>query len=119
MMGLHNVFNIFGVKSENNLNWTHFGASMAHKIIRDKKVCGGKACIKGTRIRVIDIIERYKIIKEKPEEIATAFDVPIDAVFAALAYYYEHSDEIRKEIDNDKEFVKKIKSELKSIAYAA
>ena len=92
---------------------------MAHKIIRDKKVCGGKACIKGTRIRVIDIIERYKILKEKPEEIATAFDVSIDAVFAALAYYYQHSADIRKEIDNDKEFVKKIRSELKSIAYAA
>lgn len=91
---------------------------MAHKIVRDKKVCGGKACIKGTRIRVIDIVERYKILKEKPEEIATAFDIPIDAVFAALAYYYEHAAEMKKEIDDDKEFVRKIKSELKSIAYA-
>lgn len=92
---------------------------MAHKITRDKKICGGKACIEGTRIRVIDIIERYKILKEKPEEIATAFDIPIEAVFAALAYYYEHATEMKKEIDDDKEFVRKIKSELKSIAYAA
>ena len=97
----------------------HFGAVMAHKIVRDKKICGGKACIEGTRIRVIDIIERYKILKEKPEEIAAAFDIPIEAVFAALAYYYEHAAEMKKEIDNDKELVKKIKSELKSIAYAA
>lgn len=96
-----------------------FDIVMAHKIARDKKICGGKACIEGTRIRVVDIIERYKMLKEKPEEIANAFDIPIESVFAALAYYYEHAAEMKKEIDNDKELVKKIKSELKSIAYAA
>jgi uncharacterized protein (DUF433 family) len=107
------------LKSENNLNCMCIRAVMAHKIVSDRKICGGKACIEGTRIRVIDIIEKYKILKEKPEEIAAAFDIPIDAVFSALAYYYEHAAEMKKEIDSDKELVKKIKSELKSVAYAA
>ena len=92
---------------------------MEHEIIRDRKICGGKACIKGTRIRVIDIVERYKILNEKPEEIASAFDIPIDSVFTALSYYYRHTAEIKKEIDDDKELVKKLKGEMKSVAYAA
>ena len=92
---------------------------MEHEIIRDRKICGGKACLRGTRIRVIDIVERYKILKEKPEEIASAFDIPIDSVFTALSYYYKHTAEMKKEIDGDKELVKKLKGEMKSIAYAA
>ncbi len=91
---------------------------MAYEIVRDKKICGGKACLKGTRIRVIDIVERYKLLKEKPEEIATAFDIPIDSVFTALSYYYSHTAEIKKEIDYDKELVKKLKEDMKSVAYA-
>lgn len=91
---------------------------MAHEIIHDNKICGGKACIKGTRIRIIDIVERYKLLKEKPEEIATALDISIDAVFAALSYYYKYPSEIKKEIEDDREFVKKLKSEMKSVAYA-
>ena len=92
---------------------------MEHKIIRDRKICGGKACIKGTRIRVIDIVERYKLLKEKPGVIASAFDTPIDSVFTALSYYYRHTAEMKKEIDDDKELVKKLKGEMKSVAYAA
>ncbi len=87
--------------------------------MRDRKICGGKACLKGTRIRVIDIIKRYKILKETPEEIATAFDIPIDSAFTALSYYYKHTAEMKKEIDDDKELVKKLKGEMKSVAYAA
>ena len=91
---------------------------MEHEIIRDRKICGGKACLRGTRIRVIDIVERYKILKEKPEEIASAFDIPIDSVFTALSYYYKHTAEMKKEIDGDKELVKKLKGEMKSLTYA-
>ena len=91
---------------------------MEHEIVLDRKICGGKACLKGTRIRVIDIVERYKLLKEKPEEIATAFNIPIDSVFTALLYYYKHTSEMKKEIDDDKGFVKKLKEEMKSVAYA-
>ena len=92
---------------------------MESEIARDSKICGGKACLKGTRIRIIDIVERYKILKETPEEIAVAFDIPIDSVFTALSYYYKHTAEMKREIDDDKELVKKLKGEMKSVAYAA
>tara|TARA_Y100000310_G_scaffold329780_1_gene400259 strand:+ start:4238 stop:4510 length:273 start_codon:yes stop_codon:yes gene_type:complete len=89
---------------------------MAHEIVKHQDICGGKSCIKGTRIRVIDIVERYKIIKELPEDIASVFDIPLDAVFSAISYYYQHPKEIRYEIEQDKELVKKMRSEM--VAYA-
>src|SRR3989338_11559874 len=82
------------------------------KITHNPKICGGKACIEGTRIRVIDIIERYKILNESPEEIAEGFAIDIDAVFAAISYYYKHTAEIKNEIDKDKAFVEKMRKEL-------
>jgi len=83
-------------------------------ITHDSKICGGKACIEGTRIRVIDIIERYKILKESPEDIAEGFAIDIDAVFAAISYYYKHTAEIKESIDNDRKFVEKMRKELKA-----
>jgi uncharacterized protein (DUF433 family) len=59
-------------------------------------VCGGKACIDGTRIRVMDIValqgQGYTI-----EEMLESFDSrPLTRaeVHSALAYYYDHQDEI-------------------------
>lgn len=91
---------------------------MTAEIVRDSEICGGKACIKGTRIRVIDIVERYKFAREQPEEIAAAFDLPVETVFAALSYYYAHMPEIREELERDKELVRKLRAEMQPVAYA-
>jgi uncharacterized protein (DUF433 family) len=68
--------------------------SYAH-ITHDPKVLGGRACIDGTRIRVIDIVELLRQGK-KPDEMLNVFAVPLTLaqVHAALAYYYDHPDEI-------------------------
>src|SRR3989304_6821348 len=64
-------------------------------ITKDPEVCGGKACIDGTRIRVMDIValerEGYA-----PEKMLSVFAVPLTLgqVHAALSYYYDHQDEI-------------------------
>ena len=91
---------------------------MATEIVKNKDVCGGKACIKGTRIRVIDIVERYKFLGEKPEEIADVFNLSIEAVFTSLSYYYAHLPELQEEIEYDKELAKKLRSEMRPLAYA-
>lgn len=85
-------------------------------ISRKKEVCGGKACIEGTRIRVIDIIERYKLLGEKPEDIASHYDIPVPAVLTAITYYYEHPDAIQKEILSEKALVNKLRA--MTVAYA-
>ncbi len=81
-------------------------------INKDPKVCGGNACIDGTRIRVMDVVcllqEGYT-----PEQMLNVFSAPLTLtlgqVHAALAYYYDHQDEIEEafaeedEIDADTE----------------
>ena len=79
-------------------------------INKDPKVCGGNACIDGTRIRVMDIV---CLLQEGhvPEQMLNVFSVPLTLgqVHAALAYYYDHRDEIEEafaeedEIDADTE----------------
>jgi uncharacterized protein (DUF433 family) len=65
-------------------------------------VCGGKACIDGTRIRVMDIVclEREGL---KPEEMLNVFAVPLTLaqVHSALAYYYDHPEEIEASLAED------------------
>ena len=65
-------------------------------ISKKPEVCGGKACIDGTRIRVMDIValhsQGYSV-----EEMLEHFDSrPLNPaeVHSALAYYHDHKEEI-------------------------
>jgi uncharacterized protein (DUF433 family) len=64
-------------------------------IAKDPEVCGGRACIDGTRIRVMDIVA---LLEEgyAPEKMLNVFAVSLTLaqVHAALAYYYDHKEEI-------------------------
>ena len=58
-------------------------------------VCGGKAVIEGTRIAVWHIIDYYYKVGMSVEEILADWDYLTPAqVFSALAYYYDHKEEI-------------------------
>ena len=92
--------------------------TMKTEITRSSSLCGGKACLKGTRIRVMDLVERYKLLKESPEEIALFYHLPMEAVFSALSYYYEHVREITAEISEDRKFITKVRAQLRPVAYA-
>jgi uncharacterized protein (DUF433 family) len=71
-------------------------------ITKDPKVCGGKACLDNTRIRVMDIVELQREGK-RPEEMLDVFAVPLTLaqVHAALAYYYDHEQEIEASFAED------------------
>ena len=64
-------------------------------ITKDPQVCGGKACIEGTRISVKDIVCLHKEGKA-PEEMLDTFSASLTLahIHAALAYYYDHTEEI-------------------------
>lgn len=66
-------------------------------ITHNPRVLGGRACIDDTRIRVLDIVQ---LLHEgrKPEEMLEVFAVPLTLaqVHAALAYYYDHPQEIEE-----------------------
>ncbi|MBC8114339.1 MAG: DUF433 domain-containing protein [Candidatus Saccharimonas sp.] len=82
----------------------------------DPAVCHGRPRIRGTRIRVQDIVVEHLFHGQCPEEIANAFPrVTLSAVYAALSYYYDHLDEIRKAMDDDQILVERLRAEAPSL----
>jgi uncharacterized protein (DUF433 family) len=71
-------------------------------ITKDPQVCGGKACLDNTRIRVMDIVGLQREGKQ-PEEMLHVFAVPLalGQVHAALAYYYDHREEVEASFAED------------------
>jgi uncharacterized protein (DUF433 family) len=71
-------------------------AGYAH-ITHNPGVLGGRACIDDTRIRVLDIVQLLHEGKT-PEQMLGVFAVPLTLaqVHAALAYYYDHPEEIEE-----------------------
>jgi uncharacterized protein (DUF433 family) len=72
--------------------------------------CGGKPCIAGTRIRVWDIHVWHNLRGQSPEQIVAEFpQLTLADVFAALAYYLDHREEIQRQAKEDEEFVAEMK----------
>jgi uncharacterized protein (DUF433 family) len=62
---------------------------------------GGKPRISGTRITVADIVLMHRRLGRALEEIAGTYDLPLASVYAAMAYYYDHKDEIDSSLDQE------------------
>ena len=68
----------------------------------DPEVCGGKACIDGTRIRVVDIVS-LKRQGHPPEKMLEAYpSLNLALVYAALSYSDEHPEEIEASFAEDR-----------------
>lgn len=75
-------------------------------------VCGGKPRIAGHRIRVQDIYEWHELVGMSADEIASQFNLTLGQVYAGLAYYFDHREEIQAQMRADEEFVERMKREL-------
>ena len=74
------------------------------------EVCGGRPCVAGTRIRVQDIYSWHENEGVSPDEIVSRFpQITLADVYAALSYYWDHRDEIQREIKEDQEFIEEMK----------
>lgn len=79
-------------------------------------VCGGRACIAGHRIRVQDIVVWHEKRGYCPDEIVDMFPgISLADVHAALAYYFDHRDEIEGDFRYEKELAESLKSRFPSI----
>jgi uncharacterized protein (DUF433 family) len=69
-------------------------------------VCGGKACIDGTRIRVMDIVVLHEqnMPPEQMLEYYSSRPLTLSEVYAAIAYYYDHKDEIEASFEEDRQW---------------
>jgi uncharacterized protein (DUF433 family) len=79
--------------------------STEDRITRSPEVCGGKACIAGHRVRVLDVVVWREHQGMTPDEIVSHIPtITLADVHAALAYYFDHIDEIQQEMRAEREF---------------
>ncbi len=69
-------------------------------------ICSGKPRIAGHRITVANIAVWHERMGKCADEIATEYDLTLADVYAALAYYFDHREEIDQSIQESEEFVK-------------
>ena len=73
---------------------------------------GGKPCIAGTRVRVQDIVACHEFQGMSADEIAAGYpQIALADVYAALAFYHDHRDEIRKQMKDDEAFVARFRED--------
>ena len=63
-------------------------------IATDPTVRDGQPCIAGTGIRVTDIVLAHLFHGRTPDEVAVDYELALAQVYAALAYYYEHKEDL-------------------------
>lgn len=79
-------------------------------------VCGGKPRIAGHRIKVEDIVICHERMGLSPDEIVSQYlTITLADVYAALAYYHDHFEEIRQQIQEDEEFAREMQQKTPSL----
>jgi len=82
-------------------------------VVKTPGTCGGKPRIEGTRIRVQDVYVWHELQGQAPEEIVNNFPhLSLADVYSALAYFFDHRDEILRDVQEDHEYVEQLKSSL-------
>jgi uncharacterized protein (DUF433 family) len=68
--------------------------------------CGGKPHIVGHRVKVQHVAVWHERMGMTPDEIVATYpSLSLPAVYAALAYYHSHRDQIDADIEADNRFV--------------
>ena len=81
--------------------WTKERGYVYPHITKLEGVCGGRPCIDGTRVRVVNIVYLQKQ-GHTPEQMLEKYpDLNLAQVHAALTYYYDHPEEIDAYIVED------------------
>lgn len=90
--------------------------SVEDRISRTPGVCGAKACIAGHRVRVLDIVVWHEHQGLTPDEIVSHIPtITLADVHAALAYYFDHIEEIQQEMRAEREFAGEVRRRNRSL----
>lgn len=82
------------------------------RITKTPGVCGGKACIAGHRIRVMDITIWHEHMGMSADEIGTSYPtIAFSDVHAALDYYFDNIKEIREDIRRNDEIAEQFRAQ--------
>ncbi len=86
-------------------------SSTGPHIVATPDACGGKPRIDGTRIRVLDIYIWHELQRKSPDEIVNDFpQISMADVYAALAYFWDHRDEVRADYEQERREFESLKS---------
>jgi uncharacterized protein (DUF433 family) len=81
-------------------------ATNTDRIVKTPGTCGGKARIAGHRIRVVDVVRWHEHRGMSADEIVSQFpSLTLADVHTALAYYFDHVDEIQAEMRDEQRIV--------------
>lgn len=87
-------------------------------IVSEPGYRGGRPRIAGTRITVADVKQFYFLQGMSLEEIAATYNLPLAAVYAAMAYYYDHQEAIEQSIAADHAVVEAMRAQHPSLLQA-
>lgn len=75
---------------------------ISQHITKTPGVCGGRACIAGHRIRVMDIVVWHEMRGMPAKEIAAEYPgISLADIHAALTYYFDNRAEIEEDFRQD------------------
>ncbi|MFI5378809.1 MAG: DUF433 domain-containing protein [Tepidisphaerales bacterium] len=72
---------------------------------------GGKPLIAGTRITVADVALMHLRLGQALEQVAAGYDLSMASLHAAMAFYYDHREEIDRSIEEDDAFIEAMRSQ--------
>jgi uncharacterized protein (DUF433 family) len=75
----------------------------------------GKPRISGTRIAVEDVAVMHLKQSSSLAEIAGKYDLSLASVYAAMAYYFDHRDEIDRRASEEADQVERLKQNYPSL----
>ncbi len=78
-------------------------------------IAGGKPRIAGHRITVQNIVIWHERMGRNIDEICAEYGLTLAEVHAALAYYFDHQDEIDQRIEDDEAFVAMRRERVSSV----
>ncbi|MBE9129201.1 MULTISPECIES: DUF433 domain-containing protein [unclassified Coleofasciculus] len=78
-------------------------------------VCGGKPRIAGHRIRVQDVVIWHEYKGMSPDEIVSRYPtITLSDVYAALAYYHDHIEDIQQQMREGEILVRELQANTPS-----
>jgi uncharacterized protein (DUF433 family) len=89
--------------------------SLDQRIVRTPDICGGKPRIAGHRITVQNIAVWHDRLGWSADEIASEYDLKLADIYAALAYYFAHREEIDQSIREGKETAQQLRAQNSSL----
>jgi uncharacterized protein (DUF433 family) len=78
-------------------------------------IAGGKPRIRARRITVQDIAIWHERLGRSADEIAAEYDLTLADVYAALAYYFDHREEIDARMAADRAFAEALRARTPSL----